>query len=69
MKIKLPKNIDTTGRWIRAVLGLLLLAYAYWKMSAVLAFVALFVLFEAWKSWCVIYHILGKNSCSIKRKK
>lgn len=28
MKSKLPKNINSTGRWIRGSLGVLLLAYA-----------------------------------------
>jgi hypothetical protein len=68
MTFKLPKNIDNTGRWIRCAIGILLLGFAYWKMSWILLILALFVLFESLMSWCVVYHILGKNSCPIKKK-
>lgn len=68
MKFKLPKNIDSTGRLIRFVIGILLLLFAYWKMSWIALILALFVLFESLMSWCVVYQILGKNSCPIKKK-
>jgi Protein of unknown function (DUF2892) len=51
------------------VLGLLLLFCAFWIMSWIVLIMAVFVLFEALMSWCVIYQILGKNSCRIKSKK
>lgn len=69
MNIKLPKNIDSTGRVIRFALAILLLGYAYWKMSWIALVLALFVLFESLMSWCIVYQILGKNSCPTKRKK
>jgi len=69
MKFWLRKNIDTTGRIIRLMLALLLLIYAYWKMSWIALIAALFVLFESIMSWCVIYQLLGKNSCPIDKKK
>ena len=67
--MKLPKNIDTSGRWIRGSIGVLFLVFAYWKMSWIALIFGLFTLFEAFMSWCVVYHILGKTSCPIKRKK
>ena len=66
--MKLPKNIDTAGRLIRATLGVLLLAFAYWKMSWIALIFGLFTLFEALMSWCVVYHLLGKTSCPVKKK-
>ena len=68
MKIKIPKNIDTTGRWIRFALGVLLLIYAYWQWSRIASIFALFVLFESLMSWCIVYQLLGKNSRPIKKK-
>ena len=67
-KFKLPKNINSTGRWIRGSIGVLLLAYAYWEMSWIALVIGLFTLFEAMMSWCVVYHILGKSSCPVKKK-
>jgi hypothetical protein len=69
MKRILPKNIDATGRWIRGTIGVLLLAYAAWQMSWIALVAGLFVLFEACASWCVMYHILGINTCPVKKKK
>jgi hypothetical protein len=69
MKIKFSKNIDNTGRWIRGIFGILLLGYAYWKMSWIVLILALFVLFESLMSWCIVYQILGYKSCRIKPKK
>ncbi len=68
MKIKFPKNLDKTGRLIRLALGILLFIYAVWKMSWIALLAALFVCFESLMSWCVIYQILGKNSCGVSRK-
>jgi hypothetical protein len=66
--MKLPKNINTSGRWLRGIIGVLLLVMALWKMSWILLIAGAFTLFEAMMSWCVVYHILGKSSCPIKKK-
>ena len=68
MNFKLSKNINTTGRILRFVIGVLLLVFAYLKMSWILLFFALFVFFEVLMSWCILYQILGKSSCSIRKK-
>lgn len=65
--MKLRKNIGTSGRLIRLAVAILLLAFAYWKMSWTALILALFILFECLMSWCIIYQLLGKNNCSIKR--
>lgn len=69
MRKLFPKNIDTWGRWLRLTMGILLLGIAYCKMSWIILAFAVFVIFEALMSWCVVYHILGKTSCSIKKKR
>jgi len=66
--MKFPKNIGLPDRIIRLIIALLLFALAYWRSSWSIFVVGLFVLFEALMSWCVLYQILGKNSCSIKKK-
>lgn len=67
--MKLSKNIDNTGRWMRFAFAILLLGVAYWKMSWIALILALFVFFESAMSWCIVYQILGKNSCPVNRKK
>jgi len=69
MKPELKKNIGTPDRLIRLTIGLLLLGYAFWKMSWVVLIFALFALFESFMSWCIVYQLLGKNSCPLKKKK
>jgi hypothetical protein len=61
------KNIDTAGRVFRLLAGLFLLGYAYYQMSWIALAFGLFVLFESFMSWCIVYHFLGKSSCSTKK--
>lgn len=68
MKNFIKKNINTSGRIFRLAIGILLLICALATMSWILLAAALFVLFEALMSWCVVYQILGKNSCPVKKK-
>lgn len=65
----LPKNISTADRTIRLLTGLVLLVVAIFQRSAILLIFALFCFFEASMSWCVMYQILGINTCSCKKKK
>jgi hypothetical protein len=67
--IKFRKNIGTPERIVRFACALLLLAVAWWQMSWIALIAALFVLFESLMSWCILYQILGKNSCPIKKRK
>jgi hypothetical protein len=62
----MKKNIGKPDRLLRLIVGILLLGCAYWKMSWILLVLALFTLFEALMSWCILYQILGKNSCPRK---
>ena len=62
----MKKNIGLSDRWFRFGIALLLFGMAYWKESWIFLLFALFTLFEAVMSWCVVYQILGKNSCPLK---
>ena len=62
----MKKNIGTFDRVLRLALAIVLLVLAYLKMSWILLVAGLFVLFEAAFSWCILYQLLGKNSCPRK---
>ncbi|MBY0529526.1 MAG: DUF2892 domain-containing protein [Rhabdochlamydiaceae bacterium] len=64
-----PKNLKASGRWLRAIVGIALLVFAYFAHSWWLFAGALFTFFEAYMSWCILLHFLGNNSCRIKKKK
>ena len=57
------KNIGTSDRIVRFVLAVVLFGLAWWYHSWILGAFGAFTLFEALASWCVLYQILGKNSC------
>jgi hypothetical protein len=60
------KNIGKADRLLRLAIAIVLLFLAYWKGSWILLAAGVFVLFEAAFSWCVLYQILGRNSCPRK---
>jgi len=64
----MKKNIGTVDRLIRLTIAILLFAYAWWAGSWLALAFGLFTLYEALASWCVLYQLLGKNSCPIDRK-
>ncbi len=61
-------NIDRNGRIVRATLGTVLViggaAALFWRVWAGITLLAYgaFVLFEAWRGWCVM------RACGIKTK-
>ncbi len=57
-------NIGTYDRWLRVVIGVVLLYIAVeTTWSFVLIFFSGFCLFEAMFSWCGYYAAIGKNTC------
>jgi hypothetical protein len=60
------KNIGTTDRVLRLTMAVLLLLYAWWEGSWLVLAFSLFVFYEALASWCIVYQILGKNSCPLQ---
>jgi multisubunit Na+/H+ antiporter MnhB subunit len=60
------KNINTSGRLLRAGIGLALLLLAiFTTWHPLLLFASGFSFFEAIFSWCIYNQLLGKNSCPI----
>lgn len=59
----MKKNIGIYDRIIRASIGIILLGYAWFAGSWIAFFLALFTFFEAFASWCLLYQLLGKDSC------
>jgi hypothetical protein len=59
----LKKNINGYGRLFRFAIAIALLVVSYLKHSWIAFGFGVFVLFEAAFSWCILYQILGKNSC------
>lgn len=57
------QNIDTAGRILRFVIGIVLLVLAYYRMSWILLALALFCFVEVLMGWCAFYQLIGKNSC------
>lgn len=61
----LKKNINTPGRILRLAIAITFLIFAIWQKSWISLIISVFVFFEALMSWCVIYQLLGKNSCPL----
>jgi len=62
------KNIGNSDRLLRFILSILLLAYSWWQSSWIALGFGLFTLYEALAGWCVMYQLLGKNSCPLSIK-
>lgn len=65
----MKKNIGKNDRLLRFGIGLLLLGYAWWQHSWIALGFALFTFYEALAGWCIMYQLLGKNSCPRKPPK
>lgn len=65
----MQKNIGTYDRLLRLALAVVLFALALWLNSWILAALGVFTLYEAVASWCVLYQLIGKNTCPIDSKK
>jgi hypothetical protein len=63
----MKKNIGNEDRLLRLTLAVLILLYSWWQASWVALAISLFVFYEALAGWCVLYQILGKNSCPIDK--
>lgn len=65
----MKKNIGTPDRLLRLSIGIALLVFAWWQNSWIALAAAIFTFYEALAGWCILYQILGKNSCPINRDK
>lgn len=68
ISLKTTKNINTTGRIIRGIIGLVLLGAALYFSNPLLALAGIFSLIEAGSSWCVVNQLLGRNECPLPKK-
>lgn len=62
----MKKNIGTADRLYRAAISVMLFSIAWWWNSWIIAGFGIFTAYEALAGWCVIYKLLGKNSCPLK---
>ena len=60
------KNLNRFGRILRLSIACLLLILAIWQRSWIIFLFSVFTFFEAFMSWCIVYQLLGKNSCPIE---
>lgn len=67
-EVSMKKNIGTADRLLRLAIAILLLLSAWWYASWILLLLSLFTFYEALMGWCILYQILGKNSCQIDKK-
>jgi hypothetical protein len=61
----MTKNLGTLDRLIRLSIGILLLIAALLTQSPILAIFGIFCLYEAFSSWCVLYQLIGRNTCPL----
>jgi hypothetical protein len=62
----MKKNMNNFDRLVRLAIAILFFIVAYFRESWILVLAGGFILFEALMSWCIVYQILGKNSCPKK---
>ena len=65
----MKKNIGLSDRIIRFIIAVIVLIYAIWQWSIIALLIAIFTFYETFASWCILYQLLGKNSCPISTKK
>lgn len=61
----MKSNIGLIDRVLRLSAGIALLAFAWWQNSWIALIFALFTFYETLAGWCIMYQLLGKNSCPI----
>ena len=67
----MKKNIGTFDRIVRLIIGVILLVVAFVVVTAlwlkiILIILAIFTFYEALASWCLLYQLIGKNTCPIE---
>jgi hypothetical protein len=56
-------------RFLRLAIAIALLILAWWWQSWLALLGAIFTFYEALAGWCVMYQLLGKNSCPVDHNK
>lgn len=65
----MKKNLGTIDRVLRLVLAIIIGVAIFLTDSIIiqifLAGLSLFILYEALASWCLLYALIGRNTCPI----
>ncbi len=69
MKNWFPKNLNSAGRVARSIIAILFMILFFWKKNYIYLIISLFIFFEVYMSWCIVFHLLGINQCKIKKRK
>lgn len=71
----MEKNIGHFDRFVRLALGVgaviagLYIAYSFGRVTgAIVVLAGVFIVYEALVGWCILYKILGKNTCPISER-
>lgn len=62
------KNLGFIDRLIRISIGILLIIFGWYTGSGMAILGGIFALYEGFASWCVVYQLLGINTCPVKQK-
>ncbi len=60
-------NIGKTDKWIRIILGIILVAISYCLKSWLLSVVGIIIFSTGITNWCLFYKIFGISTCKIKK--
>ncbi len=68
----MKRNIGQKDRWARAILALILALVTFLKLSGVWmiigGLISVFIMYQAVSGWCLLYQLMGKNTCPIDSK-
>lgn len=66
----MKKNIGTTDRIVRVLIGIALLVGIFFVYSLIVKIILFifgaFCIYEALSGWCAFYALIGKNTCPIE---
>lgn len=62
------QNIGSFDRIVRLSIGVLLLLIGWYSRSGMLVLAGMFALYEGLASWCIVYQVLGINTCPLKQR-
>lgn len=58
----MPRNIGSTDRWLRVILGIGLLALVFFGPKTVWGYLGLIPLITGLFGYCPLYHVFGRRS-------
>ncbi len=64
--MSLKHNIGKTDKWVRIILGIVIVGVGYYLMSGVWSVVGLIIFATGIVDWCLFYRIFGISTCKTK---